>query len=78
MNLFTKQKETHKQTYGYQTGKGVGDRQIRSLGISKYKLLCIKQINNKFQLYSTENSIQYPIINHNAKECKNIYICVYN
>ena len=30
MNLFTKQKQTHrlrKQTYGYQKGKGMGERQ---------------------------------------------------
>ena len=34
MNLFTKQKQTHrhrKQTYGYQRGEGWG--QIRSLGL---------------------------------------------
>ena len=47
MNLFMKQKQTHrrrKQTYGYQRGMeghklGVWDQQ--------YKLLHIKQINNK-------------------------------
>ena len=38
--------------------------------ISRNKLLHIKQINNKVLLYSTENYIQYPVINHNAKEKK--------
>ena len=46
MNLFTKQKQTHrnrKQIYGYyQRGKGVAEGSIRSLGISGYKLLYIK------------------------------------
>ena len=28
----------------------------------------IKWINNKVLLYSTENNIQYPVINHNGKE----------
>ena len=37
-------------------------------GISRYKLLCIKQINNKDLLYNTGNYIQYPMINHNGKE----------
>ena len=32
------------------------------------KLLYIDWINNKFLLYSTENYIQYPMINHNRKE----------
>ena len=34
-------------------------------------------INNKVLLYSTENYIQYPMINHNGKEYfkKNVYIC---
>ena len=40
-------------------------------GISRYKLLYIKQINNKLLLYSTGNYIQYPLINHSGKE----YIC---
>ena len=32
------------------------------------KLLYIDWINNKFLLYSTENYIQYPMINHKGKE----------
>ena len=38
----------------------------QEFGISRYKLLCIKQINNKVLLYSTGNHIQYLIINHNG------------
>ena len=60
-NLFTKQKQTHrhrKQTCGYQRGKGGGGIK-QAFGISRYKLLFIKQINNKVLLYSTGNYIQY-------------------
>ena len=45
MNLYTKQKQTHrhrKQTYSYQRGKEGGDGQIRSMGLKRYKLLYIK------------------------------------
>ena len=35
--------------------------------MSRCKLLYIGQIN-KVLLYSTENYIQYPMINHNEKE----------
>lgn len=43
-----------KQTYRYQRGKGIGD-----FGISRYKTV-----------YSTENYIQYPLINHSGRETK--------
>ena len=38
------------------------------VGVSRCKLLYIEWINNKVLLYSTENYIQYPMINHNGKE----------
>ena len=46
------------------------------VGVSRCKLLYIEWINNKVLLYSTENYIQYPMINHNGKECikKNVYV----
>ena len=45
------------------------------LGISRYTLLYIKQINNKALLYSTGNYLQYLIINYNGKNLKiNIYL----
>ena len=37
MNLFTKQKQTHrheKQTWGYQRGERGAERQIRSMGLT--------------------------------------------
>ena len=36
-------------------------------GISRCKLLYTEQIHNKGLLYSTRNSVQYPVINHNRK-----------
>ena len=46
-------------------------------GISRCKLLYIEWITNKVLLYSTENYIQYPVINHNGKEYEKEYICIY-
>ena len=40
----------------------------REVGIGRCKLLCTEWIKNKILLYSTENYIQYPMINHNLKE----------
>ena len=39
----------------------------------------IRKIDNKVRLYSTGNYIQYPVINHNGKECEKIcvYMCVH-
>ena len=37
-------------------------------GINKCKLLYIGRINNKVLLYSTDNYIQYPVINYKGKE----------
>ena len=34
---------------------------------SRYKLLCVKQINNNVLLYSPANYIQHPVINYNGK-----------
>ena len=75
MNLFPKQKQTHrhsKQTYGYQRGRGRGrdklevwDQQIQTT---------IYKINNKVLLYSTGNYTQYLVVNYNGKEY--IYISV--
>ena len=49
-------------------GEGVGGGTEWEVGVSRYKLLYIECIDNKVLLYSTENHIQYPMINHNAKE----------
>ena len=45
MNLYTKQKQTHryrKQAYGYQRGKGGRERDELEVGINRHKLLYIK------------------------------------
>ena len=36
--------------------------------VSRCKLLYREWINNKAPLYSTENYIHYPMINHNGKD----------
>ena len=46
------------------------------VGVSRCKLLYIEWINNKVLLYSTENYIQYPVINHKGKEYEKEYIYV--
>ena len=72
MNLPVKQKQTYrhrKQTYGYQGQRSEGGIS-QELGISRYKLLYIKQVNNKILLYCTWNYIQYPVINYMEKNMK--------
>ena len=49
-------------------GEGVGGGMECEVGVSRCKLLYIEWINNKVLLYSTDNSIQCPMINHNGKE----------
>ena len=44
----------------------------RELGVSRCKLPHIEWSNDKALLYSTGNSIQYPMINHHGKE----YRCI--
>ena len=51
-------------------GEGVGGEMEREVGVSRCKLLYTGWISNKVLLYSTENYIQYPVINHNGKEHK--------
>ena len=50
--------------------------------LNRCKLLYIGWIINKVLLHSTGNYIQYPMINHNGKECFKkecayLYICIY-
>ena len=45
MNLFTKQKQTHRfreRTSGYRGGEGWGEGIVRGFGIDMYTLLCFK------------------------------------
>ena len=58
-------------------GVGNGGGMEREVGVSRCKLLYREWINNKVLLYSTENSIEYSVINHNGKEyLKKVYICI--
>ena len=78
MNLSTKHKQTHghrEQMGGCQGGGGRGGRE-GEVGISRCKLLYIDWINNRVLPYITVNYSQYPKINHNGKEYKNVYICI--
>ena len=43
------------------------------VGKSKCKLLCIEWINNNVLLYSKENYVHYPVINHNENMKKNTH-----
>ena len=82
MNLSMKQRQNHRhreQTGGCQGGGYWGRDGEWEVGVSICKLLYIEWLNNKVLLYSTENYIQYPMINHNGKEYKKrIYIYMYN
>ena len=79
MNLFTKQKQTHrlqKQTYGYQRRKVGGEINLE-FGINIHTLLYIKLISNKDLLYSKGNSTQYSVITYIGKESEKEWIYVY-
>ena len=75
MNLFTKQKQSHKcktkqnktkQTYHHQKiSEGVINWKTE---IDIYTLLYLNQITNKNLLYSTENSTQYSVMACMGKE----------
>ena len=80
MNLFTKQKQSHrcrKQTYGYQGGKGEGRGINWETGIDMYTLLYIKQIANKNLLYSTGISTQHSVMPYMEIESKKEWIYVH-
>ena len=97
IHLFVESKIWHKWTYLWNRnrimdienrlvvakGEGVGGGMEWEAGVSRCKPLYIEWINNKVLLYSTENYIQYPVINHSEKEykkrmCIYIYIYMYN
>ena len=59
-------------------GEGVGGGTEQEVGVSRCKLLYVEWINNNVLLYSTENYMQYPMINHNGKEYKKECIYMYN
>ena len=75
VSLYMNQKQNHghEELTGGCQGGGVQGRMEWEVGVSKCKLLCIEWINSKVVLYSTENYIQYPMINHNGK---NVCVCI--
>ena len=80
MNLPMKQKQSHRnreETCACQ-GEGLGGEMEWKVGFNRCKLLLIKWIDNKILLFSTENNIQYSMINQNGKEYKKECIYVYN
>ena len=59
-------------------GEGVGGGMEWEFGVSRCKLLYVGWINNKVLLYSTENYIQYSVIDHNGEEYEKEHIYMYN
>ena len=74
MNLSTKQKQIHTQrTYLWLPRSGIGEGWIGTLGLADANY--IGWINSKV-LCSTQNYIQYPVLNHNTKEYEKEHIYV--
>ena len=70
IHLSMKQKQNHIieiKLVGCQGGGSWGGMEWEVV-VSSCMLLYTEWINNKVLLYSTENYIQYPTINHNGKE----------
>ena len=61
MNLFTKQKQTHRRKEQTMVTRGDRWREgiVRECGVDMYTLLYLKWITNKDLLYNTWNSVQY-------------------
>ena len=75
MNLSMKQ--TKRSNLWLPSG-GTGEGTDWELVISRCKQLYREWINNKIRLHSTEDYVQYPVINHNGKEYEKECIYMYN
>ena len=73
MNLSMKQNRDIENRLVVAKGEGVGGGMEWEVGVSRCNLLYMEWIN-KVLLYSTENYIQYPLINHNGKESEKEWI----
>ena len=72
MNLFTKEKQNHRQNKPVVAkGEGLGGQ--GNTRISRCKLLYTGWINSKILLCSAGNYIQDPVIKYNGKECLSVY-----
>ena len=78
MNLFIKQKQTHRARSKLMVIKGEtwGEVKNQEMGINIYTLLYIKQITNKYLLYITGKSTQYSVITYMGKESEKEYIYI--
>ena len=63
----TKQTQRHRESL-LSRGRGEGKGRTWESVISSCRLWHIGWINNKVLLYSSGNSIQYPVINHHGKK----------
>ena len=71
MNLFMKQKTITdiENRVAVAKAEGAGGQIEWTVGVSRCKFYTyIEWISNKVLLYSTENYIQYPIIDNNGRE----------
>ena len=66
--------QTQKTNLWLPKGKGGGSGINQEFGISRYKLLYIKQIKKQGPTVSTGNYIQYLVINYNGREYEKEYI----
>ena len=71
MNICMKWKRTHGIKNRHVVAKGEGSK-----GGMAWELGITEWINNKAQLWSTENYIQYPVTNHNGREYVKEHICI--
>ena len=69
--------QTQKTDLWLPKGKGGGGGINQELGINRYTLLYIKQINNNF-LFIAQGTIVYLVVTYNGKESEKQYIFIYN
>ena len=78
MNLYEIKTDPQRTDLGLGVAKGEGSSRVvdKELVVTRCKLLYIEWINGKIFIYSTGNSIHYPVINHNGKENEKEYVYV--
>ena len=78
MNISMNQKQTQRTDLWLPKRSGGEGGKDWELVISRCKQLYREWINNKIRLHSTEDYVQYPVINHNGKEYEKECIYMYN
>lgn len=68
--------QTHRLDLWFPRGRRMEEGMTGSLGLADNKLLHPEWIKNKVLLYSTENYIQYLVINRNGKEHICMCVCI--